>query len=120
MKVLLPLLLLLLTLPACSLFDGREGRVTAEVSSGEVIISNDTSQRVFYFVVGRNVAAQILWVRHLDPEERVVAGGERAINLDEVMQAEIGEVEALVYWWHAVPGDTSEVPGKLNNIIVEL
>lgn len=119
MKYVLPLLILLI-LPACSLFDSRGGSVTAEAYSGAVIISNDTSQRLFYFVVGRRVAALINWTPHLDPAESVPARGERAIDISEIMKWEDGEEEAIVYWWRAVPGDTSKVPGTINSIIVEL
>ncbi len=119
MKYLLSLLLLCI-MPACSFFDSRGSDVSAHSGSEEVILSNETSERVYYFVVGRRIAALINWIQHLDPAMSVAPGGEQRIGYDEIMQVEGGEEEAIVYWWYAEQQGEEAKPGKLHLIIVDL
>jgi len=114
------LLLILLFLPACSLFSSNDGDVTARALSYEVILRNGTSERVYYFVIGRRIAARTFWGQSLDRTYSVAKGGERRISYDEISQEEGGEEQVLVYWWMAEREGKTETPGRLNFIVVDL
>ena len=112
--------LLILSFSACSLLGLADEDVTARSRANVVIVKNGTKERVYYFVVGRQLAARINWAQSLDPGNSVAAGDSRAISHEEISQEEGGEDEAVVYWWHAEGQGETLKPGELNSIVVEL
>ena len=118
MKHIIPLLIVVL-LPACSLLGLGDEDVSARSRGDGVIVKNDTSERVYYFAVGRHAAAVIDWAPSLDPTNSVAAGDTRAISHKEIPREE-GEDEVIVYWWHAERRGETETPGELNSIVVAL
>ena len=72
--------------------------VEAAVRDGEIEITNWTSEPVFTFVIGRELAARALWGPCADATKcpPIPPGGQRRVAFPA------GEDEALVNWWHAV------------------
>ena len=92
------------------------GGVEAVVQGGEIEITNWTSEPVFTFVIGRELAALALWGPCVDAAKcpPIPAGGQRRVAFPA------GEKEALVYWWHAVPArDGSLRPDSIRAGVVK-
>jgi hypothetical protein len=89
---------------ACS----RSGPVDVTTEAAALRIQNASDSPVYFFVVGRQRAALINWAPCTAPPScpSVQPHAERLVPV-----ADIGEREAIVYWWHLIPaaGDGFQV-----------
>jgi hypothetical protein len=82
------------------------GNVTAASAPGAVVLGNNTTRPVGYFLIERELATRALWgpctARTGCPS---IAPGERkTIPAAEIAGVGPGKRDVLVYWWHLVEG----------------
>ncbi|MDF1505523.1 hypothetical protein [Roseisolibacter sp. H3M3-2] len=115
-----PLLLLsILTLAACDdgvVTPGGEplpnvdgiwaGNVAVAPAPGGVVLGNNTTRPVGYFVIERELATRALWgpctARTGCPT--VAVGERKTVPASQISGVEAGKRDVLVYWWHLVEG----------------
>jgi hypothetical protein len=113
------LLLTAISLAGCALFDSDSNAVTARSDGLRVTIKNETGDRIYYFLVGSELATLIDWIPHLDDSQSVAAGRSRPIDHDDIMMEE-DETQAIFYWWKAAIRDGERVPGAIVSNIIDL
>lgn len=107
-------------LPACEVLGGDDDTVVARSIGSSLVVTNKTSARIYYFVVGRATAALINWAPHLDPENSVAHGTAALVRHEHIFRSD-DETEAIVFWWHAVERDgQSPAPGEIQAVVVRL
>ncbi len=114
-------------LPACSLFDdGAEGDVTVKVLVSNLIISNHTSEVVYYAVFPRDILPLLDWLPCSDPvrcTNKIQPRRWAVVKYDDFM-GEKRDDEAVVYWWHSVKilddGTERHEPDEIRAIVVKL
>jgi len=113
--------LLLSTLSSCSVFESdEEARKVLVLSiAPNLIITNKTEARIYYFVVGRETAARINWAPHTNRDQSIAKNAIVKISHRDVYRAET-EKEVIVYWWHAINTIGSIKPSEIQAIVVEL
>jgi hypothetical protein len=101
---------------------GSELRVVA--ARPELRLTNRADRPVYTFVVGRQASASINWAPCVAPEcGRIAPGGTRAVPYPPpaLVTGYAAETEALVFWWHAVPGPGGRLqPDSPRGLIVRL
>lgn len=103
-----------------NLDDSSDG-VQVRATGVDVVIHNGLNDRIYYFIVGRQLSALINWIPHLDDERSVAPGRTRSVSYDDIMMSqEPPETQAVVYWWQATERDGKRVPGSLNQAVLEL
>lgn len=117
------LLVGLLALPACSLFDNDdEGHVTVKAIASQLLISNQTSNVVYYAVYPRDILPVLFWGPCSDPAlctEKIQSGRKVVVKYDD-FSGERGE-EAVVFWWHLVEKPDGEYAvDEIREIVVKL
>ena len=110
---------LALLFAGCGLFEDDEGGVSARSDGIRVTIDNDSEDRVYYAIFGRELATLIDWIPHLDESRSVAPRSSRSIPHGDIMK-EDGETEAIFYWWTADVRDGERVPGTLTSTIIDL
>ena len=119
----LPLFLLLFLLigllPACEVAGPGEGEVFAQSSGEKLFVTNRTSSRVYYFIVGRGTAALIFWAPHLGLDDSVDRGRTARIGHDDIYRDKT-EREVIVFWWHAEGHGADRKPGEIHSFVVAL
>lgn len=111
---------LLGTLPACEVLGGADDTVVARSIGSSLVVTNKTSARIYYFVVGRATAALINWAPHLDPENSVARGTSALVRHEHIFRSD-DETEAIVFWWHAVErAGQLPAPGEIQAVVVGL
>lgn len=110
---------LILLSPGCGLFDDDNGGVSARSDGLRVTVENDTGDRIYYAIFGRELATLIDWIPHLDESRSVAPRSSRSILHADIMK-EDGETEAIFYWWKADIRDGERVPGTLTSTIIDL
>ena len=119
------LLIILVAVPGCSLFDDDfEGQVTVNTFASQLIISNHTSEVVYYDVFPRGMIEVMFWVpcinparcaKKIQPERRVV------ISYQDILRSGTDDDEVVVYWWHLVEKQDGEYTfDPLREIVVKL
>ena len=104
---------------SCALFGDEEGVVSVDSDGLRVTIGNNTDDRIYYNVFGRELSTLIDWIPHLDNERSVPARDSRTIDHADIMMQD-GETEAVFYWWIAEERDGERVPGAVNMEIFDL
>jgi hypothetical protein len=100
--------------------------VRIESRGGGVLqLSNATAAPVFTMVLGRRTAPLVLWGACVDatvcPTLFLAPGASRRAVVDTIARDGARETEALVYWWHAVPGpDGRPRPDSIRTELVGL
>lgn len=112
-------LLLIGMLPACEVVGPGEGEVFAQSSGETLFVTNRTSARVYYFIVGRDTATLIFWVPHLSLEDSVDRGRTARIGSDDIYRDET-EREVIVFWWHAEGHGADRKPSGIRSFVVAL
>jgi hypothetical protein len=120
MRVLI-LALLLSFLISCSVFESNEeaGEVLISSSAPNLIITNKTETRIYYFVIGRKAAARINWALHTNHDQSIAENATVKISHQNIYRSE-NEKEVVVYWWHTVIQGGAIKPGETQTIVVEL
>ena|SRR5688500_466065 len=101
------ILVFLLATNGCAAATGPEGRATVAVVDGgqAIAITNRTSRPIFTFVVDRQEAALINWAPCVSgPSCPPLPPGDTRLTPFPAGPRSGEQREALVYWWHAVPG----------------
>ena len=118
------LLVVLATTSGCLASTGPDRGGVEAVDRGQYIaITNRTQRDIYTFVVGRQAAALINWAPCVsDPSCLPLPhGATRRVPFPTSSLTSTVETEALVYWWHAVPGpDGRPQPGRIQAEIVSL
>ncbi|HZF67255.1 MAG TPA: hypothetical protein VEZ47_04375 [Gemmatirosa sp.] len=98
--------------------------VRAEYRGGGLLrLSNATAAPVFSVVLGRRTAPLVLWGACVDAAlcPPLAPGASREVAVDTVARDGARETEAIVYWWHAVPGADGRLrPDSIRSDIVGL
>lgn len=103
----------------CALSEVEDGGVGIRTDGAHVHVTNDTPDRIYYFVVGRELSTLIDWVPHLNEDQSVAPRRTHSIPYSEIpMQG--AETEAVFYWWIADMRDGERVPGDLQSRVIDL
>jgi hypothetical protein len=111
-----------LMIAGCALLDETgepQDGIRVHSAGRSIVFSNGSAERVYYFLVGRELATVIDWLPHLDEELSVGPGESREIPLDTIPMAE-AETELIAYWWAAVESDGKRAPGPVRTTIVPI
>lgn len=120
------LLVSLLAAAGCSdaLSPGDEAALSAVSAGGEVRMENSAARPVYYTLFERETSALVLWGACADPQRcaRVEPGATVRVQHGQIHGYEAGKSEAVVYWWHLVPGPgpTGFVPDGIRSLVVRL
>lgn len=110
-------LVLFVFLTACSLFTDEESpKLKFSVENEMLVVKNGKSQRVFYFVVEQNYAAQINWTISASGPY-INAGSTVRIPFTEIpdgtkIGAESGDT-IIFYWWLESASTVDDVENKI-------
>lgn len=99
------------------------GPLAAKTTRTELLLHNRGAEPVYYFAVGRNLAARINWATCRDPVTRPAVNPSEVerIPLRQIAFDERGEDELLVYCWHLVPaGEGVFEPHYIPGLLVPL
>ena len=92
-------------------------------SSGGVIdLTNGTSAPVYTFLIGRVAAQTTEWAPCTDAATcpPLAPGASKRVAFPEAMEEGAIELEAMVYWWHAVADDQGGFrPDSLRALVVQ-
>ncbi|MEM1128293.1 MAG: hypothetical protein AAGI71_16720 [Bacteroidota bacterium] len=112
-------LALIVGLAGCELLaDGTSAeRVTARVEGERLFVGNQTTEPVYLFAVGRQMAAVINWAATVDGPALDPGTTQTFALRDLALNA--AETELLVYWWSADDANASQ-PGPIEAVIVDL
>lgn len=113
------LLVLVLLLSSCALFETDTHEVEARSASSKLLISNHTTARVYYFVVGRETAALILWAPSLDSKISIARGATAQVAHKDIYR-DAQEKQVIVYWWHARELHGEMQPDEIQALVVTL
>ena len=82
------------------------GNVTATAAPQAVVLGNNTTRPVGYFLIERELATRALWgpctARTGCPG--IAPGERRTIPAAQIAGVEPGKRDVIVYWWHLVEG----------------
>jgi hypothetical protein len=113
----------ILGVPACSSSTAplvMEGVIVAP-RSNRLAVTNGRSRPIFTFAVGRNAAALVDWFPCVDATScPPIAQGDTRMLTYHRDGTGMPEREALLYWWHAVPGPNGLRPDSIRVMIVRL
>ena len=101
---------------------GRPGEVAATADSRVLRLTNRTARPAFTFVIGREIAATVLWAPCVDAARcpPIAPSATRDLPYRDGLIAD-DEREALVHWWHADAGaDGTLRPDSIRTIVVPL
>ena len=99
------------------------GSLSAQATPAALLLHNGGAEPIYYFVVGRTLAALIDWTPCRNPSTcpRVDPGETERIPWRDVPPHERGEEEVLVYCWRLVPaGDGLMEPDFLPGLTVPI
>ena len=110
-------------LAGCAIVDNDApdtGAVEVRATGSSIVMSNDLNQRIYYFMVGRNLSVLIDWVPQLVEEQSVSPGRSVSVPYEDIMMDPAGETQVGVSWWTAVVRDGKGVPGDMMFVVVDL
>ena len=84
-------------------------------------IRNNTDKPIFYFVVGRNASAYTDWYPCVDETEcPTIPPKGTLVKTYQELGIQQTEVEALVWWWHAVTVDGQRKPEFIHQGLIKI
>jgi len=97
----------------------QEDEFTATWVDEGVVLRNRTGGMVFYFAVGRHMAARINWAPCVDRDNcpHLLSGTSDTVSSHRISFENPESEPVLVYWWHAVPGSNGLRPGSIRTAI---
>lgn len=121
------LIFVVVTLSACSILDDDESEeVTVKVLVSQLIVSNHTTEVVYYAVFPRYILPLADWLPCSDPircTNKIQPGLWAVVKFNDFM-GEKRDDEAVVYWWHSVKkldeGSERYEPDEIRAIVVKL
>ena len=96
------LVVLVLLLPACSLFETTDETVRASLVGDAVLIVNDTDERRYYFVIGTESEKLTDWAPHAAIEHSVAPGETRLVPEHHIVASD-DEPTLNVHTWRIEP-----------------
>ncbi len=98
-------IVLLLLLAGCTVFGPEERyELVGQTTSTGIKLTNQSTDIVYHFVVGRDTAARIYWVPGFYEGGGLSPGGSQEIAFEDISKSE-HESEVIVYWWYPIEED---------------
>ena len=123
MKVTVPGLILFGILGCTDGIGPVAGSLTAQASRPAVQLNNNSSATVYTFVVERETAAVMNWAPCTNPFlcPGLAPGKEATLPYSDIAGYTPGARQAVVYWWHLVPGDGPGLrPDSVRGVLLDL
>lgn len=99
------------------------GQLTVQATPPVLELTNQSAGPVYYFTIERGAAAYTDWAPCTDPVHctGIKPGQSATVGYAVIVGYTVDAREAIVYWWHLVPGGTTGFrPDSLRAIIVGL
>ncbi len=99
------------------------GRLTVRAAPPILELSNESPAVIYTFTIEAQTAARTNWAPCTDPARcsGIKLGGTREMPYTQIAGYTAGATQAIVYWWHLVPGgETGFMPDSIRAVPVEL
>lgn len=101
------------------LLEAERGVVAARSFPPNLVLSNGRSERIYYFIVGRELSTLIDWALRCEESNSVAPFGSVSIKHENIYRL-AHEQEVLIHWWHKNEIGASSQSERWGQFVVKL